>query len=454
MINKKLAIVIIIVIVIIILYYLFATKEHFKIDTKYSNQNSRPKHRPNNIRIGVMTDVSSLTADIGRDVAIATLEVVAFINDTNGVNGLPLSVYLYDTSYYAANDMVAYNQFKQLGVSAIIGWGTGETISLIKSAATDELPIISHSSGAPLTNPLTAPYNFVYMTDYSTNARGALTLWYENIWLVDDRYTNQRNNNIKPKIICVYDMEAPWTAEPIVAIKNQANILQIDVLPDINLKLEDTGGSITVFQINMPKFEALIDKIQMYNPDVVWHGNSRTQVDFTLKAASNKFLPADHLINNWGFDRTLGYENQNLTTGRIFGIIVSAFFGQDVPMMDQVVSYAKKIHPYVDIRRRELRTVQTWILFLMLRDILVNANGDFSGKNIKNQLESLNNWTIGANTGPNIPLGAVPITITPTDHRVSPIVRLYELAHGSFNYAGTIDMKQRFPTLWPQWLGY
>lgn len=438
--RAPIIVLILLIVIIIVLIYMFPNKT-YQNGNNYLTILGHP-NTSNDIRIGVLEDLSSITADVGRDTGLATREVVQYINDTGGINGIPLTIFQYDTSYYPSNAIKAYHQFKNLGVSLMIGWNTGETEALINLAARDHLPIISHAAAAMLTDPRVAPYNFVYSTDYSTNARGALTIWYEKVWLQHDSVMS------RPRVQCIFDMMAPYTAQPIIALKDQAKILGFEILPDINLKLQDSG-SLENFHIE--NFIPIVDKIKKYRPDVIWHGNTRTQVRFTLLATNVIGLKSDHLINNWAFDRLLARQLAHVKIGRIFGVVNSSFFGEDVPMMDTIIAYAKKVHPYVEISRRELRTVQTWILFLMIRDILIKANGNLSGENIKNQLEHLRNWTISLQG--HYALGRTPINIYSNDHRVSSIVKLYEIVCGDVVFFSQINMRKSYPNLWLQWLG-
>jgi hypothetical protein len=51
-------------------------------------------------------------------------------------------------------------------------------------------------------------------------------------------------------------------------------------------------------------------------------------------------------------------------------------------------------------------------------------------------------------------LGRPPTTITPTDHRPSPVSLLYTIKDGKIKFFTKIDMKEKFPDKWQSWLGW
>jgi hypothetical protein len=46
------------------------------------------------------------------------------------------------------------------------------------------------------------------------------------------------------------------------------------------------------------------------------------------------------------------------------------------------------------------------------------------------------------------------VTITPTDHRYSSIVRVGRVIKGKPQTVGEIDMRAKFPDKWASWLGW
>jgi branched-chain amino acid transport system substrate-binding protein len=186
-----------------------------------------------------------------------------------------------------------------------------------------------------------------------------------------------------------------------------------------------------------------------FKPDLVWHGNTTMSVAATVRDAYALELGADHIVNNWGFDENLPRLAGKAAEG-VMGAAVCAFFGNDVPMMDKVVEYAKKYNPGVPLEKRLIRTVQAWANVLALSEAMKRADkaGDLSGESIlKNGFETMKDFDVG--------LGVPPLNYTSTDHRISGKVPIYEVKDGKFQVLEVVDLKGRWPEKWAkEWLGW
>ena len=167
-----------------------------------------------------------------------------------------------------------------------------------------------------------------------------------------------------------------------------------------------------------------------------------------LKDATALGLGADHIVNVWGFDENL-VKLAGASSERVMGTPANAFFGEKVPLMDKVMEYAKKMNPGVPPENRLVRTVQSWVDVLLMREALVRADkaGKLNGPGVKEAFESIREWTPG--------LGRSPITITPTDHRPGSLVRVYIIRDRKFTQLAAVDLKKRWPEKWDkEWLGW
>ncbi|MGH7361714.1 MAG: ABC transporter substrate-binding protein, partial [Candidatus Methylomirabilales bacterium] len=185
-----------------------------------------------------------------------------------------------------------------------------------------------------------------------------------------------------------------------------------------------------------------------FQPNLVWHGNTTMSVAAAIKDSSALELGADHIVNNWGYDENL-IKLAGPVAERVMGVAVNAFFGEKVPLMDKVTEYAKKMNPGVPLENRMIRTVQSWVDVLLMREALVRADkaGQLNGPGIKDAFETIRGWTPG--------LGRPPITITPTDHRPGSLIRVYTIRGGKFALVKEVDLKQRWPDKWEkEWLGW
>jgi len=384
------------------------------------------------IRIGALNDVTGATSDVGKDYALGISDAIHYVNDNGGVNGKQIKLYQFDYGYRIPEALTKYKLFKRLKCVAVLGWGTGDTEALSPTITKDKMPYVSASYSAHLTNPKKTPYNLFAAVDYSANARAAITAWFDKRWPKHKDYGKR-----KPRFVTSYHFAHPYCSAPIKAIKDQATILGFEIGPDQNVSLFaiDTKSQV----LAMKDFKA----------DLVWHGNTTMSVSATVRDAYALGLEADHIVNNWGFDENLPRLAGKASEG-VMGAAVCAFFGNDVPMMDKVVAYAKKYNPGVPIERRLIRSVQAWANVLGLWEALKRADkaGDLSGESIlKNGFESFKNFDIG--------LGVPPLNYTATDHRISGKVLIYEVKGGKFQVVQEVDLKGRWPDKWAnEWLGW
>jgi len=386
------------------------------------------------IPVGALNDMTGPTSDVGKDYALGIQEAVRWVNEQGGINGKPIKLFQYDYGYRVPEAVTTYKRFRDFDkVVAVLGWGTGDTEALAPTINADKIPYVSASYSAGLSDPKKTPYNLYAASDYSTNARAALTAWYEEIWLKSDKYKAEREAGVKPRLVCFYSWPTPYSSAPIKAIKDHAKLLGMEVGPDQDVPLTalDTKSQVLA--------------AKEFKPHVVWHGNTTMSVATAIKDAAALGLGADHLVNNWGYDENLPKLAGAAAEG-VIGIAVTAFYGENVPGMDKVVASAQKYNPAV--KDRLIRTVQAWANVLVLTEAMKRADkaGELNGPGIMKAFESLKDFDIG--------LGVPPLTYTATDHRPTSRVRIYQIRGGKFVLLKEVDLKAKWPDKWPEWLGW
>jgi len=384
------------------------------------------------INIGALNDMTGATSDVGKDYALGIAEAINYINDSGGINGKQIKLYQFDYGYRIPEALTKYKLFKRLKCVAIQGWGTGDTEALAPTVAKDQIPYISASYSGHLTNPEKTPYNLFISADYSTQSRGLITAWYDNKWPKKADYEKR-----KPRIAMCYMFASPFSSASIKAAKDQAEMLGFEIGDDQDVSL---------FAIDT---KSQILALKEFKPDVVLHTNTVMSVAATLRDAYSLGLGADHIIKCWGFDENLPKLAGEAAEGAM-GCAPWAFFGEDVPMMDKVVEYAKKYNPGVPLEKRTIHTVQAWANVLGMAEALKRADaaGDLSGPGILHKgFETMRDFEIG--------LGVAPITFTTEDHRALSIARVYEYTQGEFKLLDTVDLQQRWPEKWAnEWIGW
>ncbi len=389
------------------------------------------------INIGGITDQSGPTSDVGKDYALGLEEAVTWVNDNGGINGKKIKFHMFDYGYKRDEAVTLYDKLKtREDVIAILGWGTGDTEALSQTVTKDKMPYVSASYSAHLTDPSKTPYNLFFSPDYSSSARAAITAWYDEIWMKDAKYKSRRDKGEKPRFMCFYHHAHPYCSAPIKAIKDQAAILGFEIGQDQDVSLKALDA----------KTQVLAAK--RYKADLIWHGNTTQSVSVALKDAKILKLGANHIINVWGFDENLP-KLAGAAADNAIGIAPCAFYGNDVPGMDTVMEYSKKVNPKVDQDKRLMRTIQAWNAVKLLTEGLKRADeaGELNGVGIRKAIETLKNYELG--------LGAAPVTFAKDDHRPTSTVSVYIYKDEKFQVLSKIDLKQRWPKKWDnEWLGW
>ena len=393
------------------------------------------------IPVGSINDLTGATSDVGKDAALGVRECVTYINDNGGINGKKIKLHLFDYGYRVPEAITIYKRFRdQDKIKLLLQWGTGDTEALSPTVNKDKMVTISDSLSGHLCDPAKTPYNFIYSTDYSTNARAALTAWYEKVWKTSDKWKADREAGKKPKLVCFYMFASPYSSAPIKAIKDQAALLGVEVGKDQDVSLTALDA----------KSQVLAAKEDGAN--VVWHGNTAMSVATAIKDSYALKFTADNITNNWGLDHNLLRITGQAGEGTI-GAASCAFLNMDVPYMDKVREYTQKVNPGVPMDKRDIRTVQGWLKVSLGAAGLQRADkkGNIDGPSLKAALESLRDWypfdTKNA-------LGVGPYTITDKDHRPTPVASLYTIKDGKIVLFEKIDMREKFPEQWPKWLGW
>jgi len=384
------------------------------------------------VKLGALNDMTGATSDVGKDYALGIAEAVHYMNDNGGINGKKIKLTQFDYGYRVPEALTKYKLFKRLGCVAVLGWGTGDTEALSPTVTKDKIPYVSASYSAHLTDPKKTPYNLFAATDYSTNARAALTAWFDERWPKHKDYGKR-----KPRFQCAYMFASPYSSAPIKAVKDQATLLGFDIGPDQDVSL---------FAIDT---KSQVLAMKDFKPDVVWHGNTVMSVAATLRDAYALGLEAGHIIDNWGFDENLPKLAGKAAEG-VMGVSVCAFFGEDVPMMDKVIEYAKKYNPGIPLEKRTVHTIQAWSNALALWEAMKRADkaGELDGVGIlKEGFETMRGYELF--------LGGAPLTYTAEDHRVSGQVPIYTIDNGKIVLVKAVDIKSRWPDRWAnEWLGW
>src|SRR5574341_1566215 len=92
------------------------------------------------VKMGSLNDMTGPTSDVGKDIALGIREAVQYVNETGGVNGKNIKLFLYDYGYRVPEAITTYKRFRDFDkVAAVWGWGTGDTEALSPTVNADKM---------------------------------------------------------------------------------------------------------------------------------------------------------------------------------------------------------------------------------------------------------------------------------------------------------------------------
>lgn len=362
------------------------------------------------IVIGVLSDLSGPTSSVGAPYADGVMDCIKWINSNGGIAGHPIEALQVDYAYDVQQALTAYKRFKNEGMVALQGWGTGDTEALTAFVGKDQIPTLSASYSAHLTDPAKAPYNFFNAADYSTQMRAALKFLKEN-W----------DKERAPRVAFIYP-DHPYGLAPIPAGKEYAEELGFEIVGEENVGLKATDATTQLL------------RLQKAEPDFIWIGGTTPSAAVIMKDAKKLQMDATFFINIWGADENSFKLAGDTANGHI-SLQTAAVYNDDTEgskLIRELSGGEVKMSHYI----RGFAS-----MLVMAEGIRVAAEkGDITGPAIKDALETLRDYD---------PMGLTPpISYFPDDHRPNMAVKLYRLKDGSLELITTETLERK-----PEWLG-
>jgi len=369
------------------------------------------------ITIGALFDLTGPTGDVGKDYAQAVKDYIRLVNERGGIDGIKINLESVDYAYKVPEALSAYRKFKSLNVPGIIGWGTGDTDALKKQVAMDKIVYISASYSPKLTDPREAPYNFVTVTDYTTQLRAVLKFAKESFQ--EDR---------PPKVVFIYP-NVPYGQDPIPGGKEFAKELGFEIGPDENVDLRATSA-----------LEQL-QRVKKFGADFAWVGGTISSTAVILKNAAELGLETKFMVNVWGWDKRIVELAGEAAEGHYYNWPGVMWGDESAAGMADILYAHNTWHP--NDGGHTIHYIKGWLNAMMLVkgiEMVVEKGEEITGENIKHELETLRNYD---------PAGLVPpISWYPDDHRPSMANRIYTVEGGKIKQAGYIELERR-----AEWLG-
>ena len=368
------------------------------------------------IAVGHLADYSGATADVGVPFGQGTADAMAFVNQKGGVNGTKVNVDTVDYGYQVPRAVSQYKKWVGDKVAAILGWGTADTEALTGFVAQDQIPYVSASYAAALTDPSgasgkakPAPYNFFYGPSYSDSLRAMLT-WAAQDW-------KAKGKPGKPKFVHM-GANHPYPNAPKEAGEALAKELGFDVLPPVQFAL--TPGDYTAQCLTLKNSGA----------NYAYLGNTAGSNISVLKACKNVGTEVQFLGNVWGMDENAAKAAGEAADGVVFPLRTAVIWGGDAPGMKTLMEVSK-ISDAAGTAYRPVHYVAAVCAAMYLKEAMdwAGKNGGVTGPNVKKGFYQKTNWVPAGMEGV-----CKPSTWTEADHRSTLMVSLYRI-----KVSGTTD---------------
>jgi branched-chain amino acid transport system substrate-binding protein len=361
------------------------------------------------IPVGHLADYSGPTSDIGVPFGQGVADAMAWVNQKGGVANSKLNIDTVDYSYQVPRAVSQYKKWAGDKVAAILGWGTADTEALTSFVAQDQIPFISGSYAAALTDPTgrsnkakPAPYNFFYGPNYSDALRGML------IWAAQD--WKQKGKGGQPKFVHM-GANHPYPNAPKEAGEAMAKELGFEVLPPVQFAL--TPGDYTAQCLTLKSSGA----------NYAYLGNTAGSNISVLKACKTAGVDVQFLGNVWGMDENAAKAAGDAANGVVFPLRTAAIWNGNAPGMATLREISKLSDP-TGAAYRPVHYVAAVCTALYLKEAMDWAakNGGVTGPNVKKGFYQKKDWVPAGMDGV-----CVPSTWTETDHRSTLTVNLYRM---------------------------
>ncbi|MEI4769747.1 ABC transporter substrate-binding protein [Psychrobacillus sp. FJAT-51614] len=345
--------------------------------------------------IGGLYDITGGTGDVGTPYAEGEQAYFKYLASKGGVEGISLELKGKDYAYEIPEAQKIYQELRDKEkVSAVLGWGTGDTEALRQQVANDKLPFFSASYSESLKNLDESPYNFLVAASYSDQGRSALK------WIKD----NHKGSN--PTVALLYN-DTAFGRSPIEDIKAYAAEIGIEVVDE------------QIVDVRATEAQSQLLNMEKKNPDYAIIQETWGATATILRDANTLGIDTQFIGLNWASgEGVISIVGEDIAEGYI-GILSHAMPYEDLPGMAEVKEYLEAEGKTIDDINQKF--IQGWTAAKILTAGIAEAakkhpDGDLSGEEIRSGLESLQDLDLGG-------LGA-PVSFSAENHTGTEQTRL------------------------------
>jgi branched-chain amino acid transport system substrate-binding protein len=345
--------------------------------------------------IGGLYDITGATGDVGTPYAEGEQAYFKYLKSKGGVEGLNIELTGKDYAYAIPEAQKIYQALRDKEkVSAVLGWGTGDTEALRQQVANDKLPFFSASYSESLKNLDESPYNFLAAASYSDQGRSVLK------WIKDN------HEGSDPTVALLYN-DTAFGRSPIEDIKAYA--------AEIGIKIVDEQ----VVDVQATEAQSQLLNMKKKNPDYAIIQETWGATATILRDAKTLGIETQFIGLNWASgEGVIEIVGEEIAEGYI-GILSHAFPYEDLPGMAEVKEYLDTEGKTIDDINQKF--IQGWTTAKIVVAGIEEAakkhpDGAITGEEIRTGLESLTNLDLGG-------LGA-PVSFSADSHTGTEQTRL------------------------------
>ena len=345
--------------------------------------------------VGGLYDITGGTGDVGTPYAEGEKAYFKYAKDKGEIEGVDLVLNGKDYAYSIPEAQKIYQELRDKEkVSAVLGWGTGDTEALRQQVASDKLPFFSASYSESLKNLEESPYNFLVAASYSDQGRSVLK------WIKD----NHKGSD--PTVALLYN-DTAFGRSPIEDIKAYA--------AEIGIKIVDEQ----IVDVQATEAQSQLLNMEKKNPGYAIIQETWGATATILRDAKTLNIDTQFIGLNWASgEGVITMVGEEVAEGYI-GILSHALPYEDHPGMTEVEEYLKSEGKTIEDINQKF--IQGWSAAkIMVAGIEEAAkkhpDGDITGEEIRSGLESLKEFDLGG-------LGA-PVSFSADNHTGTEQTRL------------------------------
>lgn len=345
--------------------------------------------------IGGLYDITGGTGDVGTPYAEGEQAYFKYLASKGGVEGISLELTGKDYAYEIPEAQKIYQELRDKEkVSAVLGWGTGDTEALRQQVANDKLPFFSASYSESLKNLDESPYNFLAAASYSDQGRSVL------------KWIKENHKGTNPTLALLYN-DTAFGRSPIEDIKAYAAEIGIEVVDE------------QIVDVRATEAQSQLLNMEKKNPDYAIIQETWGATATILRDAKTLGIDTQFIGLNWASgEGVISIVGEDIAEGYI-GILSHAMPYEDLPGMAEIKEYLEAEGKTIDDINQKF--IQGWTTAKILVAGIEEAakkhpDGQLTGEEIRSGLESLQDLDLGG-------LGA-PVSFSADNHTGTEQTRL------------------------------